>query len=72
MTQTRQTELIGYIHWLQTDSSPNKKDSEATLVSIPLWTRLCLFFPAHSVDSQWAEQNKHNLGDNGMDTPVVL
>ena len=43
-----------------------------TGVSIPLSPRLCLFFPAHSEDSLWAEQNKHNLGDNGMDTPVHL
>ena len=29
-------------------------------------TRLCLFFPAHWEDLLWAEQNKLNLGHNGM------
>ena len=32
--------------------------------------RLCLFCSAHSESSLRAGPNKHNLGDNGMDTPV--
>ena len=46
------------------------KYNPCTGVSIPLWPRLCSFCSAHSESSLWAGKNKHNLGDNGMDTPV--
>ena len=32
--------------------------------------RLCLFCSAHGESSLRAGKNKHNLSDNGMDTPV--
>ena len=39
-----------------------------TGVSIPSSPRLCLFCSTHGQSSLWAGKNKHNLGDNGMDS----
>ena len=44
----------------------------STGISIPLSPKLCLFCSAHSESSLWTGKYKHNLGDNGMDTPVML